>query len=90
MADRDTERDEEGRPVAQPNAGAFLAPFQGVPPVPSSVIDQRGASVEHPSEAEIERSGQAGAGTEPASRAATATGAWWLSASVSIAVWSIV
>jgi hypothetical protein len=88
MADRDTERDEEGRPVAQPNAGAFLAPFQGVPPVPSSVIDQRGASVEHPSEAEIER-GQAGAGTEPASRAATATGAWWLSASVSIAVWSI-
>jgi len=89
MADRDTERDEEGRPVAQPNAGAFLAPFQGVPPVPSSVIDQRGASVEHPSEAEIERSGQAGAGTEPAGRAATATGAWWLSASVSIAVWSI-
>lgn len=56
-----TERDEEGRPIATKNAGAFFSPPSsgggGMYPVPSSVIDQRGASVEHPREVEVERRG---------------------------------
>lgn len=32
-----TERDEEGRPIATRNAGAFLGPFSGVVPVPSDL-----------------------------------------------------
>lgn len=37
-----TERDEEGRPVATRNAGAFLGPFSGVVPVPSSAGESEG------------------------------------------------
>ncbi len=33
------ERDEEGRPIATRNAGAFLAPYTGVVPVPSSLVE---------------------------------------------------
>jgi len=40
MGKRDeVERDEEGRPKATRNAGAFLNPFLGVVPVPSEMID---------------------------------------------------
>jgi len=40
MGKRDEiERDEEGRPKATRNAGAFLNPFLGVVPVPSDMID---------------------------------------------------
>jgi hypothetical protein len=33
------DRDEEGRPKATRNAGAFLSPNRGVIPVPSSILD---------------------------------------------------
>lgn len=89
MSEHDDERDEDGRPVAQPNAGAFLAPFQGVMPVPSSLIDQRGASVEHPSEADVERRGQVDTDPGPAGPTAAAMPGLWLPVSVSVAVWAI-
>lgn len=66
-----TERDEEGRPVATPHAGAFLGPFTGIPPVPSSVIDQRGVSVEPVDEAQLERRGPREAVTGPTGRTTT-------------------
>lgn len=34
------ERDEEGRPKATRNAGAFLGPLGGMVPVPSDVLDK--------------------------------------------------
>lgn len=41
-----TQRDEEGRPIATRNAGAFLAPVGGVIPAPSSMLDAEGAAGE--------------------------------------------
>lgn len=35
------ERDKDGRPIASPNAGAFLGPFTGVAPVPSDLLDRQ-------------------------------------------------
>jgi len=40
------ERDEEGRPIATRNAGAFLAPVGGVVPAPSSMLDEEGSPSE--------------------------------------------
>jgi hypothetical protein len=84
-----TERDEEGRPVATPHAGAFLGPFTGVPPVPSSVIDQRGASVEPVDEAELERRGPRETTPEPARPATTTRSGWVLACTTAVAIWAI-
>ncbi len=35
------DRDKDGRPIASPNAGAFLGPFTGVAPVPSDLLDRQ-------------------------------------------------
>lgn len=83
------ERDEEGRPVATPNAGAFLSPLTGMPPVPSSFIDQRGASVEPRDEAEIERRGRSGSGERPARPTSTLGPGWLHAVSTSVAVWTL-
>lgn len=83
------ERDEEGRPVATPNAGAFLAPIQGVPPVPSSVIDQRGASLEHVDEAEVERRGSYETTAGRVHRTRPMGTRRLLAFSTSLAVWSL-
>lgn len=84
-----TERDEEGRPVATPHAGAFLGPFTGVLPVPSSVIDQRGASVEPVDEAELERRGPRETIPEPSRPATSTRSGWVLACTTAVAIVAI-
>ena len=89
-----TERDEEGRPIATRNAGAFLSPPQsgggGMYPVPSSVIDQRGASVEHPREADVERRGnQTSAEATDHSRPHSERRSWTYAGMTATAVWAL-
>ncbi len=57
-------------------------------PVPSSVIDQRGASVEHPSEVEVERRGrQASAAVEDRPRPASERRRWTYAVITATAIW---
>lgn len=39
------ERDEDGRPIATRNAGAFMGPFTGIAPVPSDLLDRHWRAV---------------------------------------------
>ncbi len=40
------ERDEDGRPIATRNAGAFMGPY-GMYPVPSNLLDDQSRAVPH-------------------------------------------
>ena len=88
------ERDEEGRPVATKNAGAFMPPPPsgggGMYAVPSSVIDQRGASVEHPSEADVERRGtRVSVPEEGDQRSVSERQRWTYAVVTATAVWAL-
>lgn len=77
------ERDEEGRPIATRNAGAFLAPFTGVVPVPSSLVEDSSTKVSD--EGEIERRGAQVKAATVASRSDRAR--WVAAVATSFSVW---
>lgn len=78
-----TERDEEGRPIATRNAGAFLSPLTGVVPVPSSLVED--SSTKGGDESAIERRGTQAVPTAVATRSDRVR--WVVAIATSLSVW---